>query len=256
MNNDLQEGFIRIPNEWHDDRNITNEELSILTLLYRNYLHYQSISLCSVEILCDYMYINSNTNKRITKSFLDSISSLKNKNFIVDMYDLHYNSISVDDILNKNYVFYVELPLPPESAFFIVKNIDIDKIFNYLKNSNLGKFNLIRYFIACRRTCSNESKLGYLAQNKLKKLVTNTQSIQRYNKILQDELHLIRYCNDYLTKDKHYYTTLVGLYDDKENFDFQVKNKVDELKLIHIDKVNSNIKRSVAQKINNKSFDF
>ncbi len=256
MNSDFQEGFIRIPNNWYDDQRITNEELTVLTLLYRNYLHYQSVSLCSVEMLCNYMYINSSSNKRMVRCLSDTLSSLHNKKLILDICDLHYNSISIDNILNKNYVFYVELPLPPDNAFFIVKNIDLDKIFEYLQNSNLGKFNLIRYFVACRRSCSNDSKFGYLSQSRLKKLVTNTQSIQRYNKILQDELHLIRYDNNYLTPEKQYHTTLIGLYDDKENFDFQVKCKVDELGLIYTNKIKSNINRSVTQKVNNKSFDF
>lgn len=252
MNNNLLEGYIKLPSRWYDNFKITNEELTILTLLYRNYLHYQSISLCSVEILCNYMYINSNTNKRMVKSVLNIISSLLDKKYILEIYDLHYNEISIDDILNKNYVFYVELPEPPENAFFIVENMDIDKIFYYLQNSNLGKFNLVRYFIACRRVCSNDSRFGYLTQNKLKGLISNAQTIQRYNKILQDELHLIRYNNNYFTPEKHYCTTFIGLYDDKNNFNNQVKCEVERMGLIYTDKIQSNLHRSKTQKINSK----
>jgi len=256
MNNNLSEGYIKLPSKWYDNFKITNEELTIIALLYRNYLHYQSISLCSVEILCNYMYVNSNTNKRITKSILDTILSLINKKYILNIYDLHYNQISINDISNKNYVFYVELPLPPENAFFIIENMDIDKIFYHLQNSNLGKFNLIRYFIACRRVCSNESSFGYLTQSKLKGLVSNTQTIQRYNKILQDELHLIRYNNSYLTPDKHYCTTFIGLYNDKDNFDNQVIGEVERQGLVYTNKIDSNLNRSKTQKLNNKNFDF
>lgn len=256
MNNNLLEGYIKIPNKWYDDYNITNEELTVLALLYRNYLHYQSISLCSVEILCDYMYINTGTNKRITKSILDTISSLYTKKFILNIFDLHFNSIVVDSITNKNYVFYVELSPPPENAFFVVMNNDLDRIFNYLQNSNLGKFNLVRYFIACRRSCSNEHNFGYLSQTKLKKLVSNAQTIQRYNKILQDELQLIRYNNDYFNSKNHYCTTFIGQYDNKDNFDKMVQMEVKFQGLIYTDKIKSNLNRSATQKLNNKKLDF
>lgn len=256
MNSDLQEGFIKLPNNWYDHLNITNEELTVLTLLYRNYLYYQSVSLCNIDMLCNYMYIDSNSNKRIVKSILDIINSLLKKELIVDIYNIHCETIKIDDIVNKHYTFYVELTPPPENAFFIVKNIDIDNIFNYLKNTNIGKFNLIRYFIACRRVCSNESNFGYLTQSKLKRLITDSKTVQRYNKILQDELHLIRYDNNYLTPDKHYCTTFIGSYEEKGSFNKMLKFEVDRQGLIYTDKLISNTKRSVTQQINNKSFNF
>jgi len=197
------------------------------------------------------MFINSNSNKKIVKVLMEVLSSLNEKDFIINLYDLHYNSISMDGIINKNYLFYVELPLTPANDYLIIKNKEIDIIFKYLHNSNLGKFSLIRYFIACRRSCNNESNFGYLTQGKLKQLVTDSRTIQRYNNILQDELHLIRYDNNYWTKEKHYHTTFIGLYDDKKNFESQVKCKVDELGLIYTNKKESNMKRSITQKINN-----
>ena len=42
MNNNLLLGYIKLPNERFDDYNITNKELTIFALLYRNYLYYQS----------------------------------------------------------------------------------------------------------------------------------------------------------------------------------------------------------------------
>jgi len=257
VNNDFQESTIIIPNTWYDNLSLSNEELTVLILLYRNYIHYHSVSLCSIEMLCNYMFINSNSNKKIVKILMDIFSSLSKKGFIINSYDLHYKNISIDDnITNKNCLFYVELPPTPTNDYLIIKNKEVDSIFQHLHNSNLGKFSLIRYFIACRRSCNNDSKFGYLTQGKLKQLVTDSRTIQRYNNILQDELHLIRYNNNYWTKEKHYNTTFIGLYDDKKNFDFQIKCKVDELGLIYTDKKESNIKRSVTQKVNNKSFDF
>lgn len=256
MNNNFQESTIIIPNKWYDNLNLSNEELTILILLYRNYMHYYSISLCSLDMLCNYMFINSNSNKKIIKILIDIFSSLSEKEFIINLYNLHYNNILVSDILNKNYLFYVKLLPTPSNDYLIIKNKEIDSIFQYLNNSNIGKFSLIRYFIACRRSCNNERNFGYLTQGKLKKLVTDSRTIQRYNKILQDELHLIRYNNNYLTSEKHYSTTFIGLYDDKDNFDFQVKCEVEQQGLIYTDKIESNLKRSVTQKVNNKNIDF
>jgi len=126
----------------------------------------------------------------------------------------------------------------------------INYILKELVSKNLNKFNIIRYFIACRRVSNNDSKFGYLTQGKLKQLVTDSRTIQRYNKILQDDLHLIRYNNSYLTQDKHYCTTYIGYWDDEINFNHQVKIEVESKGLIHTDKVKSNERRSVQQKVN------
>jgi hypothetical protein len=257
MNNNLQETTtIIIPNKWYDDLNISNEELTILILLYRNNIYYHSISLCNMEMLCNYMHINSNSNKRIIRTLIDTIISLHKKKLIMDFYDLRYNIISTDTIVNKNYLFYVGLPPTPTKDFLVIKNKEIDSIFNYLNNSNLGKFSLIRYFVACRRATNNKQNFGYLTQGKLKQLVNDSRTIQRYNKILQDELHLIRYNNNFWTKDKHYCTTFIGLYNDKVNFDYQVQCEVDRLGLVYTDKTDSNLSRSKTQKGNNKQIDF
>lgn len=248
--------FIRIPIEWYDNLDITNEELTILMLMYKNYIEFGSVSICNIEMLCEYMYIDSNSNKRIISNIKNTISSLLEKRLITDLYNLHYENIIVDDIKNKNKFFYVKLPVPLEDSYFIIYEHELDMIFNYLKNSNLSKFNLIRYFMACRRVCSNKNNFGYLAQSKLKRLITDSRAIQKYNKVLQDDLHLIRYNNSYLTKDGKYHTTFIGLYDDEVNFNSQLKFEVDRQGLVYTDKINSNTKRSITQQINKKSFDF
>ena len=245
--------FIRLPISWYDNLNITNEELTILMLMYKNYLEFGSVSICSIETLCNYMYINSNSNKRIVSNIKNVLSSLLEKRLITNLYDLHYNNIVISNIKNKNTFFYVELPEPLEDSYFIIYEHELDKIFEYLQNSNLSKFNLVRYFIACRRVCSNENNFGYLTQSRLKQLVTDSRTIQRYNKILQDELHLIRYNNDFWTKEKHYCTTFIGLYDDKKNFNNQVKYEVEVQGLVYTDKIQSNLQRSKTQKNNNEN---
>lgn len=235
MNDNLINSTIIIPNSWHDDLNITNEELTILILLYRNYIYYHSIALCNLEMLCNYMYVNSNSNKRFLKNLKDILTSLYNKNFISNFYNLFYEQITIDDIkiLNKHSLFYVELPSFPTSDYLIIKNNEINMIFQYLNNSNLGKFSLIRYFIICKRILNNDKRFGYFSHKKLQQLITDQRTVQRYNTILQDELKLIRFNNDYITPEKYYNITFIGLYNDNEKFfNYQIQQKTKELKLI------------------------
>ncbi len=255
MNNNLKECFVKLPNDWYDSLNITNEEITLLILLYRNYMQYKSISVCSLESLAKSMYINTNSNKSITSIYKDTISSLIDKEFITGLYDLHYKEIAIDDITNKNYIFYVELIPPPDNNYFMVKDIDIDNIFKHLQGVNIDKFSIIRYFVACRRVVNTENKFGYLTQARLKQLVNHSKTIQGYNKILQDDLKLIRYNNNYLTKERHYCTTFIGLYNEKESFDKMVECEVENKGLVHTDKIKSNKKRKLKQQandINNK----
>lgn len=248
-NNEL---YIKLPNNIYDDLSITNEELTILILLYQSYMQYKSIALSSVYILAEHMImINTSKNRRIITEINDSIKGLMNKGYIVNLYDIYHNLITEDNpIKDKYFPFYAELIEPLEKGFFKIYDEEIGRIFEYLKGSNLSKFNLIRYFVACCRVSNNDSGFGYLSQGKLKQLVNDSRTIQKYNNILQDELHLIRYCNDYLTPEKQYCTTFIGRYDDKENFDHQVKFEVERQGLIHTNKIISNKKRSVKQKIN------
>lgn len=247
MNNDY---YIKLPNDIYDDLSITNEELTILSLLYQSYMQYKSLSLTSIYIIAEHMMmVDTSKNRKINKIIRESIDGLINKGYINDLYDVKHNKISI--IKDKYFPFYVELIEPPENNYFVIYDEEIIRIFEYLKKSNLSKFNLIRYFIACKRVSNNQSNFGYLTQGKLRKLVNNSRTIQRYNRILQDDLHLIRYNNSYLTEDKHYCTTYIGKYDDEANFNNQLQIEVSSKGLIHTDKVKSNIRRRISQKINN-----
>lgn len=251
MNNNLKDNYIKVPNDWYDSLDITNEEMTILILLYRNYMQYRSIAVCNLELFASSMYINTNSNKKFISIIKDTISSLIEKEYITGLCNLHYEEITIEDITNKNYIFYVELIPPPDNNYFPIKDIDIDTICNHLQGVNIDKFSIIRYFIACRRVVNTESKFGYLTQGKLKQLVNHSKTIQGYNKILQDDLQLIRYNNSYLTRDRHYCTTFIGLYDEKESFDKMVECEVGNKGLVHTDKVRSNKKRKLKQQVNN-----
>lgn len=252
LNNVINESYIKLPNSIYDNLNITNEEITILLLMYRNYMQYKSIAICSVQLVCDYMYINISNNRKIISLIKDTINSLIKKEYIIKLYDIYYDNYDNVDLVikDKDSIFYVELAPPPEDKYFIIYDRDINYIFKEMNSKNLNKFNLIRYYIACKRVTNNNSNFGYLSQGKLKQLVNDSRTIQRYNNILQDELQLIRYCNDYLTKEKQYCTTFIGNYDDEENFNHQVQFEVDRQGLIHTDKIISNKKRSIKQKIN------
>ena len=253
------EYYVKLPNDFYDNLSISNEEMTVLILLYRNYQQYKNLGLCSIQIICDLMRINVSNNRKLISTIKDTIIELMSKGYIVKLYNLYCkdidnkgNKLSINSIIkDKDSVFYVELIPPPENGYFKIFDDEINYIFEELASKNLNKFNIIRYFIACRRVSGNDSKFGYLTQGKLKQLITDSRTIQRYNNILQDDLHLIRYNNSYLTIDKHYCTTYIGHWDDEKNFNYQLKAEVEGKGLIYTDKVNSNKKRSVQQKINN-----
>lgn len=223
-----------------------------MAFLYRNYMLYKSIGVCSIQMVVDYLRYDTQNNHQIVAIIKDAITGLLGKGYITEIYDLHYEPISIEDI-SKNRVFYVELVPPPEECYFVVDDKDLNKILEYLKNQRISKFNLIRYFIACRRVSNNNSKVGFLAQSKLKELLNDSKTISKYNKILQDDLCLIKYNSNYMTSDKHYCSTFIGRYEDAEKFDDYVKEQVKERNLIPTNKVTSNQKRKLQQKINHAS---
>ena len=259
MDNTTNNYYIKLPNDFYDNLDISNEEMTVLTLMYRNYMQYKSLGICSIQMICDFMRINVSNNRKIITTIKDTIIELVSKGYITKLYNLHYEylddknmPLSINSIIkDKDSLFYVELVEPPADHYFEVYDNEINYILKELVSKNLNKFNIIRYFIACRRVSNNDSKFGYLTQGKLKQLISDSRTIQRYNKILQDDLHLIRYNNSYLTQDKHYCTTYIGYWDDEINFNHQVKIEVESKGLICTNKVKSNIKRSVQQKINN-----
>jgi len=242
--------YVKLPNPIYDDLSISNEELTILTLLYRNYQQYKSIGISSIDILAKLMFVDASRNRKIVDTIREAITGLVEKEYILELYDLHYELISTDD-LSKDTLFFVKLIKPLENYYFKVFDKHLDKIFDYVQSTNIGKFSLIRYYIACCRVSNNQACFGYLSQTKVKGLVNNSKTIQRYNKILQDDLHLIRYNNSYLTEDKHYCTTYIGHWDDEANFNRQLETEISGKGLIYTDKTQSNERRSVQQKINN-----
>jgi len=251
MSNDLSESYIKLPNDIYDNVNITNEELTVLTLMYRNYMQYKSIGICSVQVIADYMRVDTSNNRKIITRIKDSIKGLIDKGYIINLYDLYYYEMSFEDATDNKYtMFYVDMIEPPENNYFVIYDRDVNHIFELLHSENISKFNIMRYFIACMRVSNNDSSFGYLTQGKLKQLVNDSRTIQRYNKILQDELHLIIYNNSYLTEDKHYCTTFIGRYDDEKSFTQCLQFEVIERKLIHTDKIKSNERRRIQQKVN------
>ena len=252
MNDDPKGNFIMLPNSIYDDLSISNEEVTVFVLMYKHYQLSKSIGLCSIQAIASMMKIDTSNNRGMVLKIKESMKGLTDKNYIIKFYDLSDEEITFEEATSsKDSLFQIELIRPPEDHFFKLYDKDIIHIFNQLHGENISKFNIIRYFIACKRVSHNTSNFGYLTQGKLKKLITDSRTIQRYNKILQDDLHLIRYNNSYLTPDKHYCTTFIGNWDDEVNFNYQLQIEVSAKGLIYTDKIKSNIKRSVKQKINN-----
>lgn len=243
--------YLKIPNNWYDNLSISNEEFTLLIFLYRNYMQYKELALCSISLIATYLRYNTATNRNIVKIIKDILISLVNeKKYITGIYDIFYNEISPESIENKDYLFYCKLPVSPRDNYFEILDKDIDAILDEIQGVNLNKFNLIRYFCACRRVTNCEYKFGYLTQSKLKGLVNDSATVQRYNKLLQDDLNLIRYNNSYLTQERHYCTTFIGTWEDEKSFNTNLKAEVERLGLVHTDKIISNKKRSVKQKLN------
>jgi len=258
MNNVLNDKYVRLPNDFYDNLDISNEEMTVLTLMYRNYMQYKSLGVCSIQMICDFMRINVSNNRKLITTIKDTIVELVSKGYITNLYNIYYENcddknipLSINSIIkDKDSIFYVELVNPPADHYFEIYDQEINYILKELTSKNLNKFNIIRYFIACRRVSNNESNFGYLTQGKLKQLINDSRTIKRYNAILQDDLHLIRYNNSYLTNDKHYCTTYIGHWDDEENFNHQLQYEVKTKGLIHTDKIKSNERRSKKQEIN------
>lgn len=245
--------FIMIDNDLFDSKNILPIEFTLLILVKRNLMYNKNLALCSLSLIYNYMHLSTKTNQRLYIPLKEALSKLIEKKLCQGIYDLAYNQISIESIVDKDYLFYVEFPPIPEeySNFFMVMDNDIDKIFKHLTNTNIDKFSLVRYYIAICRVINNEHHFGYMAQSVMSDVISDSRTVGRYNKILQDELHLIRYCNNYVSKDKHYCTTYFSDYKDDNLFYALVVGDAESKGLVYTDKVKSNKKRSLKQKINN-----
>jgi len=250
MTNSNENDFIKLPNDIYDNMDITNEELTVLALMYRNYQLYKNIGVCSIEMIVKIMRFNTQKNHDIVPTIKEAIFGLLEKKFIVKILNIYKEEITVDDI-KKDTLFYVELVKPLDEYYFKVYDKDLDHIFKQLESDKTSKFNIVRYFIACCRVSNNDSQFGYLSQGKLKQLLNDSKTIHKYNIILQDELHLIRYNNNFLTPERRYCTTFIGKYDDEKNFNLQLQIEVSAKNLVHTDKIVSNKRRSKKQEINN-----
>jgi hypothetical protein len=242
------EFHIVLKNSLYNDSSISNVEVVILSLLNKNYNTAKEVSLCSVNILLDYMYCK-HTNSRIAADIREGLANLIATK-VIEIIDLHYEPIEFKDILNNN-LFYVRIPkvLDTEGYFKILES-DVDKIFKKLALTNINKFGLVRYFIAIQRVISNEKSFGWLPQSKVREFVGESKTVSKYNNLLMDELKLIRYNNNYITPERSYCSTYFGKYDDEVNFNRLLQNEVASKGLIPTTKVTSNARRRVKAKSN------
>ena len=166
---EINNNYVKIPNDMYDDLSLTNEEVTIILLSYRNYMLYKNYSLCSLKLIAeDYMKYELHNNRDILPKIKETIASLIEKEYILDIYNINYEPITTEDIKDKYFNFYIEMKEPPMENYFQVFDSAIISIFNGLKGEKLNKFNLIRYYLACCRVRNQESNVGFLAQSKMK----------------------------------------------------------------------------------------
>jgi len=184
--------FIKLPCNIHNDINISNTELTILALMYRNYIEDKGISLCSINMIVKLMRFDAQKNHDIIPIIKDAITKLIDKSYIIEIYDLYSNNITTCDI-NKDTLFYVKMIKPPEENYFIVYDREINYILQELESEKISKFNIIRYFISCCRFLNTNRDNNILTQDKVRNLVNDLKTFQKYNAILQDKLKLIKF---------------------------------------------------------------
>lgn len=230
MNKDF---YITLPNDIYNDISITNEELVVFSLIKRNYIQIKELALTSVNMIKQLIGVN-NRNPRLVKTIRQAIVGLIDKEYIKNILNLQYDKINFKNIKNND-LFYIEIE-PLLKQYFQIYDYDLDIIFKYLHKSNINRFNFIRYFIAIQRVISNDSRFGYLTQRSVKNICGEFKTIKKYNQILQDELKIIRYNNSYITPQKHFCSTYFGRYNDKINFNHQLKFEIESKNLIYIKK--------------------
>lgn len=231
--------YVKIKNEMYLSEDFTNEEVVTLTLLNRTFNEARGISIITIEYLVKCLYCKTN-NQRIITTIKNALISLYDKGVIKNVYDIHYDKVEICNI-KKDDIITLEIE-QVKSEYFEVKDLDIDKVAQFCSTTNIDKFSLLRYAIAISRVVNNESGFGYLTQGSCKKIIGSHKSIKKYNEIL-DELKIFRHTSDYVTPIKEYVSTFFGRYEDKSNFDTQLKYIIQERKLIKIDKTDANNKR-------------
>lgn len=236
-----KEYYITLKNDLYISNNISNEELVVLSLIKRNYSPIKEISLVSINMLMNYMYV-LNRNNNMIRVIKQSINNLISKGYIKQLLNLHYDPIEFNSVKNSD-VFYVEIE-NDFNNYFCIYDYDLDKIFNYLHNTNIDRFAFVRYYIAIQRVINNDSKFGWLTHSSAKEIINHSKTVTKYNKILAEDLKLIIYNNNYITPQRKYCSTYFGKYGDDINFNKQLKFEIDSRNLVYDNKINSNSKRS------------
>ncbi|NMM65475.1 hypothetical protein HBE96_23130 [Clostridium sp. P21] len=243
--------YLKVDNSWYINNKITNEGLTVYCLLQKTFNVARNIGTSSINLIREYLMVNKKNDKIILK-IREGITNLLDNKILYNWTGLHDEEIKLEDLKNDTFFTY-SLDVP--ETYFKVNDYNLDKIFKYLADtkSNISKFDITRYFIAICRVLNSQADFGWLTQTSAKAIIVKSETIQRYNKILQDKLKIVQYNNSFVTEEKHYCTTFFGWYGDDVNFNSQLKNEVNSQGLIQItkeQKAKSNNRRSITQKIN------
>lgn len=262
-----EDTFVQISNKYIKDYEyiLTNEELTILTLISMN-LTVKELNVFTISGILDTLkYSRGNTRK--VKEIKDII-----QNFINDEVIILYNGILADDIItditsiDKNDILYCRIEV--EDDFTIIYDKEILELIHIANLYKLDIYSLINFVIYIYSFINNNEldedyKLCYPSYSKINDDIGISETtIEKYINILQD--HKIIEC-DYagfkettkgqIRNGKMFYCR----YQDKDKLITRVDNERKRngfIKQNKLSKNKSNIKRSLKQminKLNNKA---
>lgn len=128
------------------------------------------------------------------------------ENKYIALYDMMLNKIDLDfdNISKTNVIVFLKSSCVENEDdkvnFFKVPIINMHKIMIFLQSNKtkIHKHKFIRYYLYIARRCSNQDMCGYVSMRTIKELFGISAKIcAEYNRILQDEIEVIYYNNDY-----------------------------------------------------------
>lgn len=238
-----------LKNGWFNNKNITNDELSIYTLILDDKVWSQdgfNYSKVNISDINDRIYHSIGGSKRRNYNAIkETIKSLLDKELIYGLYNTLKEEVSIEDVTSNNN-FYVSTE-QLTSEYFVVNQSEITRLLSTLEGTKVSKFQILRYYIALQRVISNSDKFGYLSQDSIT-FIKSHKTVTQYNEILSTNGFII-YNNDYMTKDGKWAKTYFGDVDNPSDFNAKIRQLAKESKYIDGDKplVNKKIGESVAE---------
>lgn len=263
------ESFGIIGNDFINNADIKDVVLAVYITMRT--LMYDSKNSCSVITLMGlYELLNVDSKQgNQTKEIKFAINYLIDNKYI-EIYDLLHSLVDIDYKSNKMYK--VSFLHDDEDGHFILENgfscipsFNLFKIIEYIKlNKGIKKYQLIRYYLVIARATSNVSKFGNISMQKLGDIIGISPKTCVNNNTILSDIGVIFYNNSYghirngvfkmdCTMFAHRNTPLStvewkDLYLDEDMFKQLINERVKELKVVEVDKINITNNRSESMK--------